>query len=107
MSSATAMEVIAERDLTCVRRYGGRISVRLRIGKPVPKAGGDWTCWVEATGLLDGPKDIYGVDSFQALLLGQALLKSLVRDEFQKGSTFLAFQPEEPVGFEEIFGKDI
>jgi hypothetical protein len=69
--------------------------------------GADWACRVEATGLLDGPKDIFGVDSFQALVLGQALLKILVRKEFESGSRFFAYEPEEPVTFEDIFGKDI
>lgn len=107
MSLASAPEVIAERNLTCVRRDGGRIAVVLRIAKPTPAQNGDWTCRVEAAGLLDGAKDIYGIDSFQALFLGQALLKSLVRQEIQRGNSFVAFEPEERVGFEDIFGKDI
>jgi hypothetical protein len=107
MSLASAPEVIAERNLICVRRDGERIAVTLRIAKPRPAQNGDWTCRVEAAGLLDGAKDIYGIDSFQALFLGQALLKSLVRHEIERGSSFLAFEPEEPVGFEAIFGKDI
>lgn len=101
------MELIAERALICARPSGERITVKLRIGKPMPDTGGDWVCPVEAVGLLNGPKNIFGVDSFQALFLGEALLKSVVRGELEKGSTFLAFQPEEPVGFDEIFAKDI
>ena len=107
MSLASAPEVIAERKLICVRREGERIPVTLRIAKPMPAENGDWSCRVEAVGLLDGAKDIYGIDSFQALFLGQALLKSLVRHELERGNSFLAFEPEERVGFEAIFGKDI
>ena len=107
MSSRNTVEMIAERDLTCVKPGGERVPVKLRIGKPIPVAGGDWTCRIEAAGLLNGPKDIFGVDSFQALFLAQAVLKSIVRDEIQKGSGFLAFHPEEPVSFEDIFPKDI
>jgi hypothetical protein len=40
-------------------------------------------------------------------MLGQGLLKHLVRGEIEGGSTFLAFQPEAPITYEEIFGKDI
>lgn len=107
MSLASGPEIIAERNLTCVRSDGNRIAVTLRIAKPMPAENGDWTCRVEAAGLLDGAKDIYGIDSFQALFLGQALLKSLVRHEIERGNSFLAFEPEEPVSFEAIFGKDI
>jgi hypothetical protein len=107
MSLGDSVELVAERALTCVKSNGNRIPVNLRIGKPVAASGGDWMCSVEASGLLDRPREIYGIDSFQALMLGQGLLKHLVRGEIESGSTFLAFRPEEPITYEEIFGKDI
>jgi hypothetical protein len=101
------METIAERALTCIRSNGERISITLSIGKPVPDNDGDWKCSAQAIGLFTDLTPIHGVDSFQALMLAQALLRHLIRQEMNNGSTFLAFDPEVPVSFEDIFEKNI
>lgn len=98
---------IAERALVCERPDGKRVRVTLRIGKPYRASDIDWACPVEAEGLFDRLADIHGIDSFQALVLAQGLLRTLMRGEIADGSIFWWADTHEQLDVEEMFGRDI
>ena len=99
--------VVAERVIICERANGERIRVTLRIGKPFRASDVDWACPVEAEGLFERLADIHGVDSFQALLLAQGLLRNLMHGEAEDGSTFWWADTHEQLDVAEMFGRDI
>jgi hypothetical protein len=98
---------IAERQVICERSNGERIRVTLRIGKPFRASDVDWACPVEAEGLFENLADIHGIDSFQALVLAQGLLRSLMYGEIENGSTFWWAETHEQLNIEQMFGRDI
>jgi hypothetical protein len=98
---------VAERALICERPGGERVRVTVRIGKPFRAGDDDWACPVEAEGLVGRLADIHGVDSFQALILAQGLLRNLMRREAEDGSTFWWADTHEQLNVEEMFGRDI
>src|SRR5687768_11330308 len=100
-------EMIAERTLICRRANGDRVPVTLKIGRPYPSSTVDWACAAEATGLYERLADIHGIDSFQALILAQGLLRNLLLAEIEKGSTLHWDDSDEQMSLEELFGKAI
>jgi hypothetical protein len=105
--SLAKSDAIAERRLMCERANGERIRVTLRIGKPYPASDVDWACPVQAEGLFDLLADIHGIDSFQALVLAQGLLRNLMHHEMEEGSTFWWAETHERIDIDEMFGRDI
>lgn len=99
------MEVIAECKLICRKRNGERIPVTLRLGKPFLSSDVDWACPVAAEGLYQHLTNIHGVDSFQALVLAQGLLRNLMQGEIESGSTFHWPESGEQMSIEDLFGK--
>jgi len=98
---------IAQRELMCERPNGTRVRVTLRIGQPYPASDFDWACPVEAEGLFERLADIHGIDSFQALILAQGLLRNLMRSAVEDGSTFWWTDTHEQLDIEEMFGRDV
>ena len=98
---------VAEREVICERPDGKRIRASLRIGRPYRASDVDWACPVEAEGLFNRLADIHGIDSFQALVLAQGLLRNLMRGEIADGSTFWWANTHEEIDVEEMFGRDI
>ena len=83
-----SLQVVAERLIICERTNGERVRVTLRLGKPYRASDVDWACPVQAEGVFGHLADIHGVDSFQALVLAQGLLRNLLRHEAEDGSIF-------------------
>ena len=98
--------VVAQRSIICERSAGERIRVTLRIGKPYRSSDVDWACPVEADGLFGRLVDIHGVDSFQALILAQGLLRNLLRHEAEDGSIFWWADTHERLDIDEMFGRE-
>jgi hypothetical protein len=95
---------VAERSIVCERRGGERVCVTLRIGMPYRVSDADWACPVEAEGLFGRLVDIHGIDSFQALVLAQGLLRNLLRHEAEDGSIFWWADTHERLDIDEMFG---
>jgi hypothetical protein len=80
-------EAIAECEIECVFPDGSRRIVHLRIGRPFPAPDMDWGCRVAASGLHEIPGPLYGVDSWQALLLAQRFLEAIMQGAVDDGVT--------------------
>lgn len=71
-------EFIATRRLRAKTREGALFDIEVGIGKPVPCGDEEWKCAVSLGGLHARLVDQHGVDSWQALMLAQALARQLL-----------------------------
>jgi uncharacterized protein DUF6968 len=71
------MEVVAESVVFAENASTHRRKSWIRVARPEPDPQGDFQCSVELKGLERGRK-IYGVDSFQALVLALRFLESRI-----------------------------
>ena len=80
---------------------GTELSTAAQVALPVRIGEYEWTCQVEIPG-ADGPRTIYGVDSFQALLLATDFLAARLADLGDKGAAFLSSDRREPIAIADI-----
>ena len=69
--------------------------VNLGIGQPFQTAEGSWACPVQLKGLFENLSDVYGEDSFQALMLAQNLARTLLNALVEKGWTIYSYSDKE------------
>jgi hypothetical protein len=81
------MEVVAESVVFVENASQRRKRVRIRVARPEPDPRGDFQCTVELKGLERRSK-IYGVDSFQALVLALRFLETRVSTLLEEGWRF-------------------
>jgi hypothetical protein len=84
---------IATRALTVVHLDGRVASVEVSIGAPRQLSESEWCCAIALKGMLQTPKDVHGVDSFQALMLAQSLARQLLSYFIDDGGRILV-EPE-------------
>ena len=80
-------EPFATREFSCVSPEGVAFPLIVQLGRPTPandKPESDWRCPV-AVPFDSRVRDIYGVDSWQALCLALSLVHSLLADFIQRG----------------------
>jgi hypothetical protein len=102
------MDMIAEQELVATFSDGSSTTVCLRLGRPRPLPRADWVCPVQLAGLPDweASKDVFGVTSWQAMVLGLTLLHSCLGIERNRGTTF-SWLGMELTDFEELIPKMI
>jgi hypothetical protein len=100
------MEVIAQRAVVWVTPDGKRVPITLSIGKPYRASDVDWACPVAADGLYAKLADIHGIDSFQALILAQKLLRLLMNGAVEDGGTFRNVEDDSAVDVSTLFASD-
>ena len=86
---------IAERTLFLKNADEEVKEVNLRIGQPYQKEGGPWACPIQLIGLFDDLSDVYGEDSFQALMLAQNLARTLLNALVEKGWSVYSYSDKE------------
>jgi len=101
------MEVIAERQLMCEMPGRERTEVTLRIGKPYQSSDVDWACPVALEGLYTTLADQHGIDSFQALMLAQSLLRQLMAGVIEDGGCFRFVDNDAVVDLEVLFARGL
>lgn len=88
--------VVAERKLIVELKTGERRPVTIRIGQPYETGEEDWACPLSLEGLYERLFDACGIDSFQALMLAQNLIKSLLNAVVRDGGKlFSVFEAED------------
>ena len=80
------MKPIAELRLQLMRRGAKRKwAVHVTIGAPEPD-GNDWCCPIRLKGLVDSKeRRIFGVDSWQAVILALRFAETMLQNEVRKG----------------------
>src|SRR5215203_6152323 len=69
---------IAETTLYAVDKESRAFEIRAMVGAPYKDESGDWACPVSLDGLHGQLQDIYGVDSWQSLVLAMNLVGNLL-----------------------------
>ena len=92
------MKPIADLRLQLLRRGAKRKSaVHVSIGAPQPD-GNDWCCPIRLKGLVDRKeRRIFGVDSWQAIVLALRLAEAMLKNEVRKGGTLFYLGEETSV----------
>jgi len=96
-------EIIAERDLYCIRPNGERFPIKLLIGRPYKINDVQWGCPVEALGFEKKLKETYGYDSFQALILAFKTLHQVLGYFVEDGGKLLYPDSETEVNLNDLF----
>jgi hypothetical protein len=81
------MQVVAESIVFAARSSQRRRRVRISVTRPEADAHGDFQCSVELKG-LERRRNIYGVDSFQALMLAVGFLQTRISALLEDGWKF-------------------
>jgi hypothetical protein len=97
------VDVIAQRAVVWVKSDGERVPVTLLIGMPYRASDVDWACPVAADGLYAKLGDIHGIDSFQALVLAQKLLRQLMNGAVKDGGTFRNVEDDSAIDVSTLF----
>jgi len=72
-----AFAFFAERSVDLLKMTGERVPLTIRIGIPYPK-GDVWYCALTLQGLSGSPPDLWGRDSYGALLAALTLVRSVL-----------------------------
>ncbi|WP_020470725.1 hypothetical protein [Zavarzinella formosa] len=101
-------DVIAEQRLRVRYPDGELAPVVLRIGVPKPHPAGDHICSVQAEGLRiwQGPKALYGVGTFHALMIGIRFLQKVLAIEVERGAVLYDEESDERVDIADLFVLD-
>jgi hypothetical protein len=86
---------IAERILYLKNTDEELKEVHVGIGQPYQKEEGSWACPIQLKGLFEDLSDVNGEDSFQALMLAQNLIKTLLNALVEKGWTVYSYAEKE------------
>nr|WP_295778863.1 hypothetical protein [Rhodoferax sp.] len=87
---------VIERKWFVIAPDASGCEVALQVGVPSQEQTGDWSVVVSLVGLEFGSHKIYGVDSWQATILGMKFASSRVRDFSARGWQFYWEQGGEP-----------
>lgn len=100
-------ETIAERVIYAVDNDARGFDVGIMIGKPYQTdfKYGDWACPVALIGLHGRFPDMYGVDSWQALIVAVRLVKALLTNFVEEGGKLYWEKGGEEITVAELFGK--
>lgn len=101
----TERELIAERTIYAVDNNGRGFEMRLMIGRPYESdpTYGVWACPVALKGLHGSLSDIYGDDSWQALMLARDLLKRLLTYFVEDGGQLFSEEGGSEINIEALF----
>ena len=101
-------DIVAEKRLRVRYPDGIVVPVCLRVGVPKPTRSDEAGCPVQAEGLRiwEGPKMMFGADTFQALLIAIRFVQKLLAMEVTRGAQLLHADEETPMTVEELFVLD-
>ena len=94
---------IATRRLRGVSAQKGQLEIEIRIGQPYRASDVDWACPVAVDGLFSRLADQHGVDSFQALMLAQNLVRTLLSSFVEDGGVLRDEDGNSVVDVERLF----
>jgi hypothetical protein len=96
---------IATLELIEVAADASRIPLRIEIAQPRPDERGGWACSVSVAGYERHSKDMYGVDSLQALCLGLRLVRLHLELALARGSRLVDPHDDTELALDTYFAK--
>lgn len=102
------MEAVAEEKFSCSFPDGRTSALRIRVGRPRPRATGEWACAVQLEGLpgWEVSHDIFGEGPLQALTLGLRFLRRVLLDAAAGGVVLRCPVSKEIVSVAQVFGTE-
>lgn len=99
-------DIIAERTIYAIDKDGNGLDLRLMIGRPykTDTKFGDWACPVAIEGLHDTFWDMYGTDSWQALMIAHGLMGRLLTYFIEEGGKLYWKQGGAELDIATLFG---
>jgi hypothetical protein len=98
---------IAERKIIFMKPGKEESVVKIEIGMPYKVDDVQWSCPVALDGVYEKLADISGTDSFQALMLAQKLLRTLLKGLVEDGGKLLSFDERKEVDLDTLFESGI
>ena len=98
---------VASRNLWAQCPKRGGFEIELQLGVPYQASDVDWACPVGIAGLYDHLADQHGIDSWQALMLAQNLVRMLLEAFIADGGRVLTSQGGEIVDVGALFQSGI
>lgn len=98
--------VIARRELIFRKEDGDELITEIQIGAPYKMGEWEWACDIEVPGIHNRTA-VHGVDSFQSLILGLNVLKTILERYVKGHGTILFPDDKEPINIEEIFARGL
>lgn len=96
-------ELIAERTIHAIDKDSREFEIRLMVGKPYEVSPTAWACPVAMVGLHGVFPDMYGVDSWQALLTSLNLIGSLLNYFVEDGGRIFFEKDGDQIDPDELF----
>ena len=101
------MNSVAERRIVLAREGQEDSVITIRIGIPYEVDAFQWSCPVALDGLYERLVDLSGVDSFQALMLAQSVLRTLLKAVVEEGGRLVSLGEREDIDIDVLFDKGI
>lgn len=100
-------EIIAERTVYAVDKDSRGFEIRLLIGRPyrTESENESWACPIATVGLPHPLPDMVGVDSWQALMLGRSILRSVLSSFIDDGGRLYWEKDGDEQNIEDIFSE--
>jgi hypothetical protein len=95
--------MIAERKMVFIKAGQAESIITISIGIPYKVNEVQWSCPVALDGAYEHLSDISGGDSFQALMLAQRLLRTLLRGLVEDGGQILDLDERKDVDINALF----
>ena len=96
-------ETVAQTQIVGVFPEGDLRSLKVRIGKPRQLSESDWVCPLAVEGLLEGPTELHGVDSWHALMVGVRFLREILQTAKERGAIYHWPDGSEVVELSQLF----
>ena len=82
------------------------MAAEIQIGAPYKVGEWEWACDIEVPG-IHKRTPVHGVDSFQSLILGLNVLKTILEKFEKQGGTILFPDDKAPISIEDIFARGL
>lgn len=102
-------DIVAEKRLRVRYADGAVVPVCLRLGIPKATGTNEAGCPVQAEGLRiwQGPKMMFGADTFQALMIATRFLHKVLAMEISRGAELLHAEDDGELSIEDLFMLDV
>jgi len=96
---------IAKRIIFAIDKDGREFEIRAALGLPYETESGDWACPVALEGLHGGLPDMYGVDSWQSLVIAIKTIHTTLSYFVEDGGKLYWDKGGEELSVAELFGE--
>ncbi len=97
------MQHMASRIVKAKDSTGKEFDMALEVGLPIQKDLNQWRCSVRVTNVFEPARDIYGMDSWQAVQLAFQFISRLLEDFVSRGGQLYWQESMEPLAVRELF----